>query len=174
RDGYFFHGGAQILQTLGRLAYRSVDAFFRLWPSKAFLHDAYPQTFYSLAKNLCVSLGAHPLLSAIDAVVAGNDLEQQGAFVHGIGHGAYVVEGVLDAQYARIGNQAIGGFVAHKAAKGRRHAYRSGLVCPNGHVDFVCSDKRSTAVTGSARGVAGCSWIVDRTGVGSRAIGGKA
>src|SRR5690606_22012584 len=97
RDGYFFHGGAQILQTLGRLAYRSVDAFFRLWPSKAFLHDAYPQTFYSLAKDLCVRLGAHPLVSAIAAVLAGNDLEPQRAFVHGIGHEAYEVEGIQDA-----------------------------------------------------------------------------
>ena len=98
----------------------------------------------------------HVSLSRIALVSAGDRLEQCGEVGGGARQRAAVVEGLVDAGDANVGDEPVGRLQPEDATPRRRRADRAALVAANRDVDAVVEERGRR----SARRPAGCPGVI--------------
>jgi hypothetical protein len=99
----------------------------------------------------------------IPRVEARHDVEQQGAVLGGLRHGAALVQGGGEGDHAVAGHHAVGGFQAGDAAQGRRLADGAAGVGAGGRRGQARGNAGRAAAGGTARHPGGIPGVLHRT-----------
>jgi len=145
RHGDFADLGPELAEDGCGAPHAGVDVLLRVVMSEAFLDEADPEAVDAPPERLGVGRGPRRVLTRIEAVGAGEHLEQQCIVGHGRGHRPGVVERQLDRHDARVGHEAVRGLHAVDAAIRRRNADRAALIAADRHVHFAGGHERGRA-----------------------------
>ena len=146
----FHQGGAQGLQFLQRLfdAGRGGGIQAR---AEVFPRQSYAQALQAVLQPGAVVLGGYLRGGGVLRVMAGHAIEQQGAVLGGVGHGAGLVQAGGEGHHAQAGNPSVGGLEAGDTAESRGLADGAAGVCAGGGRRQPGCHRRGRAPGGASR-----------------------